>query len=136
MRKEIALRWAEALRSEKYTQGRYALRQTDDAYCCLGVLCDLAAEAGVGRWERVGAGWAFVTDDGRREEEMLPPDVMAWSGIQRGEVVWVREDDDMLEAMKRPVLLRKGSSLAGLNDEGGVSFEDIASYIEANWRRL
>jgi len=33
-------KWTEALRSGKYKQGTGALRKKD-AYCCLGVLCDL-----------------------------------------------------------------------------------------------
>lgn len=33
--------WIAALRSGKYKQGRAALRNADDTYCCMGVLCDL-----------------------------------------------------------------------------------------------
>jgi hypothetical protein len=33
-------RWIDTLRSGKYQQGRHQLRR-DDAYCCLGVLCDM-----------------------------------------------------------------------------------------------
>jgi hypothetical protein len=48
---EVKQKWLEALRSGKYKQGRYGLRHTVDntdlngekydAFCCLGVLCDV-----------------------------------------------------------------------------------------------
>ena len=41
-KKQLAMRakWTEALRSGEYQQGRRALRD-GDAFCCLGVACDL-----------------------------------------------------------------------------------------------
>ena len=50
MKKEIADKWVEALRSGKYKQGKSALKK-DDSFCCLGVLCDIIGKgsiAGVG----------------------------------------------------------------------------------------
>jgi len=38
--------WVDALRSGKYKQGKFALRR-GDRFCCLGVACQLAVEAGV-----------------------------------------------------------------------------------------
>lgn len=40
---EIKTKWLEALRSDKYEQGRSSLCNKDGrtTYCCLGVLCDL-----------------------------------------------------------------------------------------------
>ena len=40
--------WVDALRSGKYQQARGALK-TGDAYCCLGVACDIS---GLGTWDR------------------------------------------------------------------------------------
>ena len=37
---EIIAKWVEALRSDRYEQGRGFLCK-NDKYCCLGVLCDL-----------------------------------------------------------------------------------------------
>lgn len=37
---EIKRKWIKALRSGTYKQGRNQLRK-GDAYCCLGVLCDV-----------------------------------------------------------------------------------------------
>ena len=41
MKKEIAKLWTKALRSGKYKKGKFTLRNHDDSFCCLGVLCDL-----------------------------------------------------------------------------------------------
>ena len=42
MNKDIKDKWIEALRSDKYTQGKGYLHQVqDNSYCCLGVLCDI-----------------------------------------------------------------------------------------------
>lgn len=43
MKKEIADKWVEALRSGKYKQTREGVLRTKDKkeYCCLGVLCKL-----------------------------------------------------------------------------------------------
>ena len=40
MNADIKRRWVEALRSEQYRQGSGYLKM-GDAYCCLGVLCEL-----------------------------------------------------------------------------------------------
>lgn len=48
MRAEIKELWLEALRSGRYEQGNGVLFDaTHNQFCCLGVLCDLAATAGV-----------------------------------------------------------------------------------------
>jgi hypothetical protein len=41
MKKDIAKLWTKALCSNKYKQGKYTLRNHDNNFCCLGVLCDL-----------------------------------------------------------------------------------------------
>ena len=46
MNKQIAKKWADALASNRFKKGGNAL-QSDDTYCCLGVLCKLAEDEGV-----------------------------------------------------------------------------------------
>lgn len=41
MKTSLKSRWVEALRSGLYKQGRTRLRDNNEAYCCLGVLCDV-----------------------------------------------------------------------------------------------
>ena len=50
MKKEIKEKWINALRSEEYKKGSYALKNTDK-YCCLGVLCDLVKDEVDGKWK-------------------------------------------------------------------------------------
>lgn len=78
-RAAVIKRWIAALRSGKYKQGAHALRK-GDKYCCLGVLCDLAAKDGGQQWENglyarssalapsymyewLGFGWALAQGD-------------------------------------------------------------------------
>ena len=42
---DLAKKWVAALRGGSYKQARSALRK-DDAFCCLGVLCDLKNKDG------------------------------------------------------------------------------------------
>ncbi len=43
--------WIEAMESDEYTYGAYALLY-DDCYCALGVYADLCVKRGIGRWQR------------------------------------------------------------------------------------
>ena len=118
MKKEVQIAWVEALRSGKFEQTRETLCQIDQegnkSFCCLGVLCTLAEEAGVTlgqKFEHTSLG-TILTWDG--VEKVLPISVLDWSGLRsptgkRGEIE---------------------TSLAMLNDEGS-SFKSLASIIEA-----
>jgi hypothetical protein len=48
MKKDIAIKWIDALRSGKYKQGKSELHNSDtNEYCCLGVLneiCELKSD--------------------------------------------------------------------------------------------
>lgn len=44
MNKEIKQKWLEALKSGKYEQGSGLLRDLNNRFCCLGVLCDVLQE--------------------------------------------------------------------------------------------
>lgn len=51
MNKELKTKWIAALRSGEYKQGTNVLRDEDNRFCCLGVLCDLMIKEGKGEWE-------------------------------------------------------------------------------------
>lgn len=113
MKKEIAARWAFALRSGKYKQGRRSLCQ-NNKYCCLGVLCDLALQKGI-----CVATYSedFLLFD--KSKEFLPLKVMEWSG------------------MATSTGSRDGEvSLIELNDIGKYSFKKIANIIEKEYKNL
>lgn len=114
-------KWADALRSGKYKQGRYALHKKyadgADAYCCLGVACDLFKD-------EVG-GLSIV--------EMAPPP-------EATEVKRVRYDgaDQYLPKKIAEYLnidiagcYKEFGSLTSVNDSG-VPFTEIADIIESD----
>lgn len=109
-----AKKWVEALRSGKYQQTTGALHRVRESeglpkgYCCLGVACDLfAEELGLVR-NAVDRDIEFFTDD----TAFLPPIVQDHLGLASYKGRTINE------------------SLTTLNDNG-VSFEDIANFIES-----
>lgn len=47
MKQELKDKWTEGLESGRYAQGHKRLRNLDNTYCCLGVLCDITGA----KWE-------------------------------------------------------------------------------------
>lgn len=117
MNKIIKQKWLEALRSGKYEQSKRNLR-TDEGYCCLGVLCDLAAEQKVGKWVNATQDrYQFVSPSGRStDSHFLPPFVRKWAGIKH-------------KHGYKTVINGNAYTLAELNDSGS-SFKEIADVIE------
>lgn len=108
MNQDIKKRWVEALRSGKYKQGKERLK-SEQGFCCLGVLCDLAVHDGVGQWN----GQCFTTDD-KSVEYMPPQKIKDWSGLRMGV----------------PLMTEIGLSQAHVLNDQGISFEKIADLIE------
>ena len=108
MNKEVKEKWLEALRSGEYKQGRGALRNKDDEYCCLGVLCDVVKGSdGVQMsWADDGNLWTLGSFIG-----YPPPRVMYLADLNSGQVL----------------------QLITRNDDWGNTFEEIADYIEENF---
>lgn len=113
MNQGIKKRWVQALRSGEYEQGQGGLHSTDGKFCCLGVLCDLAAREGVVEPSPPRGGW--IGYSGRTG--LLPWPVSNWAGLTSADPV-VREGS-------RHMLL------SGLNDTGLYDFDEIADIIEA-----
>lgn len=87
MNPEVKKLWVDALRSGKYKQGQNALATYDldtegYAYCCLGVLCEVAREQGVDVEVL-----EFGTEDDElylmyhRQHEILPSHIADWAGL-------------------------------------------------------
>jgi len=111
MKKYWVKKWVKALRSGKYKQGRYCLRQ-DDEYCCLGVLCEVAGLKGRkmpsalnDRYYRYGQECAIT---------FLPDFVRKKVGMKSGNGTFGKND------------------LVCINDDSTSSFEEIANIIEQN----
>ena len=111
MNKDIKKKWVDALRSGEYTQGRDALKNGDGQYCCLGVLCDLAAREGV---VKETAKYGEFYYDGASS---LPPvSVMSWASLN--------------DIFKRVEYKNVPVPLDALNDSYCLTFNEIADLIE------
>jgi hypothetical protein len=139
----VKAKWLTALRSGEYKQGTNRLR-TDasegSSFCCLGVLCDVAAKEGVTAWKvssaYQGAIWQESPDNpagGYYETCGVPPTLQKWAGLQDesgsfdGAVPY--RTARMVEAAEADYV-RQATNLVTLNDDGGWSFERIADLIE------
>lgn len=118
LKPDVKALWLKKLRSREYLQGRDLLRSDDHTeYCCLGVLTDLAVQAGV------------VSDEDAfpyYEDTQYPcRKVTRWAAAE--------EWDDLSETFWRCTTPLHSSlattDLADVNDSGW-SFEEIADIIE------
>lgn len=111
MNAEIKQRWLDALRSGKYNQGSRVLRSESNKYCCLGILCELVDPAG---WRPApipslsGMAYQYVAGD---LHNVSMPSLTTLESVGL--------DAEIAE------------QLARWNDDG-MSFADIANYIEKN----
>lgn len=125
MKKRIKKLWLAALRSGEYRQGTGALRSQRymsgkhikdveyvDVFCCLGVLCNLHAQAHpeIAAAQTNRSAYMGLTGT-------LPHEVADWAGIPR------RTEDDENSAQDK---------LMTLNDSRGFSFKKIANWVEKN----
>lgn len=149
MNPEIKALWIDALRSGDYTQARGTLRETDRegntvGYCCLGVLTELAVEAGVatrkGRADGSPNTCTYYHSANNPEEwgenSGLLRSVREWAGMEDSsgtlteEVVATRTYHNGYEEVS---VDDSYNSLIGLNDSAGYTFAQIADVIEAQF---
>jgi len=75
--------WLAALRSGEFSQARHSLykvREGEEKYCCLGVLCELYRREKGGRFD---PGKESFTDTTFANSELtLPTDVKEWAGLE------------------------------------------------------
>jgi hypothetical protein len=120
MNPEVKRMWVDALRSGNYRQDQWVLRRnvpSDKPVCCaLGVLCEIAVNAGVVERYCPDDRSLVMYGDGRAMKT-LPREVMQWAGVRSSEVML--EDQDGGEV-----------SVSCLNDHENMSFEQIATIIE------
>lgn len=114
MNPDIKERWVAALRSGRYRQCEGTLRTDDNAFCAIGVLCDVVAPDA---WENEGHSWYYDIP----EEDYHYDDDSGGTGWPSRRVI---EEADIAETALNTIVL--------LNDEEHCSFEDIAQWIAAN----
>ncbi len=143
MNPEIKASWVAALRSGEYDQGEGLLKfnetETEKAsYCCLGVLCDLAVQAGVlGTPHRRASGsWSFGLEDEadpynylNYSETVLPDSVREWAGLENTDPCFQLSSEQAERFGVSDIDSGFSKSLTGLNDNGN-SFKTIADVIE------
>ena len=77
MNKQIKIKWIKALFSGRYKQGRKKLRNLNNTFCCLGVLCDLYAKEKKIKWIKKKDDYFIL-----KEDAILPERVKHWAGIE------------------------------------------------------
>jgi hypothetical protein len=119
---EIQQKWVAALRSGDYAQGSGLLRTSDNKFCCLGVLCDLAVKSGVSVECRQTDGY-YVYDNAHGA---LPTSVVNWAGLHSANPA-VSTDIPSLPLVPRL------SWINDVKDNGDhrYDFDAIATIIEA-----
>jgi len=118
MKYNIMKKWVKALRSGEYKQGKLALHRIEsDAYCCLGVLCELAVKENI---VKKSSECSSSTSEYDELAGSLPESVVDWAG------------------MKSASGSRKNrrNSLMVLNDDSNFSFKRIADVIEKEYKDL
>jgi hypothetical protein len=132
MNKERIQKCVDALRSGKYKQGRKALRNINDEFCCLGVFCDVSKED-------LNIDWRLEPTD--RECYMfsgssgvLPNSMLSYLGIDCNNVLIKTTNSKLpisqMEKVGMSYLDREQVSLISLNDRFKLSFEQIADILE------
>lgn len=107
-------KWTAALRSGEYAQAEGVLRDSNDAFCCLGVACDVYAKEVGGEWREGGffrAGSGETLND--TSKYALPGRVREWLGL-----------DDASGQYE-------GAALIDHNDDDKLPFDQIADIIES-----
>ncbi len=112
--------WVKALESGKFSQTKNELRD-HQGYCCLGVACELAAEAGI-----IGKAKHWLDDDDNDhfsyagESLGLPPKVQRWLGLA----------DRFGKFKDEGAGWDVDESLTNLNDDKNYTFKKIAALIK------
>lgn len=121
MNEKIKTRWVAALRSGDYPQGTGLLRRVDATgtayHCCLGVLCELAVEAGVVERSESSFDGSRVTSYAGGSFKFPPREVVEWAGVLGDNPVVADADGD-------------ARTLVNLNDAEEAPFATIADWIE------
>lgn len=136
MNKKVKKKWVKALRSGKYKQTRETLKDKH-GYCCLGVLCDLAVQAGIATWEVKDNNKIFqiktmeyssIAVEGVKipylTASFVPKAVIEWAGLE--------EDNINFQNTDSADIIIKNNSLSSMNDDFEYSFKKIAKKIDKN----
>ena len=118
MNKEIADKVVKELRNGNNKQGKGSLRNFEDEFCCLGVMCMIAVEEGIIKKPRKNTKTGEYEFGEDKKTGTLPQAVVEWAGVKSAYVA-----------------IPDGGTLMSLNDSG-KTFEEIADVIEKYYEKL
>ena len=124
MKKKKAMHLVKVLRSGTYKQGYHALVDNNDCFCVLGVACNESTTDL--EWVK-GLGMTSLWSIGR-EFYLLPQKIQKEYGFY--DRAGKRRDGERIKIGPQCY-----DSLTSANDDG-VSFKDLADYIEKNYKEL
>ena len=127
MKKTIAYKWADALESGDYPQAVGALR-TKEGFCCLGVLCNLHAQAYPATAARELHPHIYMGQTGE-----LPGPVVEWAGMSSSDGTPIT---GCITIYNNPDSPRISEDLITANDDKKHSFSKIAKWIRENCKNL
>ncbi len=111
--------WLEALESGEYAKGKGRLRY-GEAYCCLGVLCDLYRKEKGKEWEKVQIDEEEQAYKYAGQDCILPAIVQEWAELKRcNPYIGTDKEGSLMTAVSA-------------NDDGGMTFKEIAKGIKKN----
>ena len=119
MIKEKAMELIQALRSGNYKQGKGCLRR-EDKYCLMGVACDLYDP---NLWSSIGSFYHY-----NGERSLLPKQVIEYYGFHSS-TGDLRTEDLIAISDKELFCLTHANDM-------GITFDQLADYIEQNWHLL
>ena len=121
--------WVDALRSGKYTQGKYGLLEVDPltgkcTHCCLGVVTELAVAAGAQPpgFHKAFSRFTYYESDGERDDGTR-------GSLTYAVCDWLEIDQRLPRFIENGV----GYNATYLNDTADYSFAQIADLIEAQY---
>lgn len=127
MKPEIAKIWTEALRSGKYEQCTSVLRSTDNKFCCLGVLCELAVKESIIEPPVLQEKDYYIYEG--TSYGILPIKVQEWAGMKNTNGWYDVKKDSKGNTIEIIALYKH-------NDVDKMTFDQIADIIEANVEKL
>jgi hypothetical protein len=125
MKKRILKKWLKALRSGEYEQGQGQLRDAQNNFCCLGVLCNIHAQEHPKIAKQESDGRQYLT-----HSALLPLQVATWAGLTKNTRTGDCSDGSTDIAVR---YRRKEMTLVHLNDTLDLSFKQIANVLEHNF---
>ena len=134
-----AQKWVDALRSGQYKQTRRRLYDMcQDAYCCLGVACEVARQWGSSdNLELTRDGESYVVEGSSLTcDKALPHEVAVWLGLRSNFGLLSSKmpiPDELLAQLSAQLPATDAvfaDSLTCINDSRAWSFDQIADLLE------